>query len=406
MQQDNCLSLGYYSDSRSGLIEKDAGISELIYLHYFCMRSIMKSFNKLFLTPAALGLLAPIAISAGSASEFETTTKVSGTTTFIVGATDFEQGVANSGSAVISKYAVDFTVNTSFTGEDSLVAGFETGNDDANNKMATTSSVIGNGSLNIHSLYYQFPIGDNFTVAAGPLLDQDDLIPTTLSTYSNTGTLDAYLMEPGGIATHGLTGSGAAIAFNNEKGFNASVNVISTLGANSTQGMFTSEGLDIVTLSAGYDSSNAGFGVIYSKIDDPTSLLETYDGNISDLLGTTFDDSHIVAVGGYWNITESADVSAAITHINPGVSGTDNGQTFAVGVDYEVGPGTISVGASTYPEWNLTTGDYSQAGNMYEVYYEFPVADSIKVKPLLQVTGLDSDWVDQNIYAIETQFSF
>ena len=368
--------------------------------------SLVNYFQKLLLAPTSLGLLAPIAIYAGEFIDYKTTTKVSGTTTFIVGATDFEQDVANTGSAVISKYSVNFALTTSFTGEDALVAEFEAGNDDIDNKLYTTSSVIGNGTLNAHSLYYKFPIADNFTVAAGPLFDQDDLISTTLSTYSNTGTLDPYFMSPGGIATHGETGSGAAIAFNSDNGFNASANIISTLGANSTQGMLTSEGLDIFTLSAGYDSSKAGFGLVYSKIDDPTSLLESYDANISDLIGTTFNDSHIIAIGGYWNITESADISAAITQIDVGVAGTDNGTIFAIGVDYEVGVGTLSLGASTYPEWDLTNGDYSNAGNIYEVYYDFPVADSITVKPLLQVTGLDSDWVDQNIYAIETQFSF
>ena len=150
----------------------------------------MKFLQHLLVAPAALGLLAPIAVSAGEFNDYETTTKVSGTTTFIVGATDFEQTVVNTGSAVISKYAVDFSVNKSFTGEDALIAGFEAGNDDANNKMSTASSVTGTRALDVHSLYYQFPIGDDFTATIGAKVRQDQMLGVWPSAYPSDSVLD------------------------------------------------------------------------------------------------------------------------------------------------------------------------------------------------------------------------
>ena len=69
-------------------------------------------------------------------------------------------------------------------------------------------------------------------------------------------------------------------------------------------------------------------------------------------------------------------------------SNANNGKTFAIGGDYEVGTGAVNVGVSSYPVWKLNTGVYSQAGNIYQIYYDFPVAGVIKIKPLLQVTWL------------------
>ena len=107
---------------------------------------------------------------------FSETTTLSGAAHFQIGAV--EQGAAT--EAVTATYSYDIDMNTTFTGEDNLYVGIETGSDSAAIDFATDNSGGGNDVLNITSMYYQFPLGD-YDIAIGPKLDNDDLLPTITS---------------------------------------------------------------------------------------------------------------------------------------------------------------------------------------------------------------------------------
>ena len=189
--------------------------------------------------------LEPIAnnFEAGSFSE---TTTMSGSASFQVGAVD---GSAIT-EAVTATYSYDIDLNTSFTGEDNLYVGIETGSYSATSiDFALDSSGDGGDALSVTSMYYQFPLG-SYEVAVGTKLDSDDLMPTTTSKYSDSFFFGSqYGLASNYFASQG-TGAGFAVSKTFDNGFNASGSIIGT-GA-STSGILTDAGIDVLTFSLGY----------------------------------------------------------------------------------------------------------------------------------------------------------
>ena len=142
----------------------------------------MKLFQRLLVAPAALGLMAPAAVNADTA--FSSTTSLSGGAYFTVGSVS-DGGTTDTEEELYMQYAYGLDVTSSFTGEDLFYAGIETGN--ASGPLASMDSAVeGSGALNVHSLFYSFPVGD-LEVTAGPLVDQDDVVAATTSSWSSKG---------------------------------------------------------------------------------------------------------------------------------------------------------------------------------------------------------------------------
>ena len=89
------------------------------------------------------------------AGSFSETTTMSGSTSFQFGAVDN----SNITEAVTSTYSIKTDLNTSFTGEDNLNVGIEAGSSSALIDFNLESSVVGGDTLNVASMYYQFPLG-------------------------------------------------------------------------------------------------------------------------------------------------------------------------------------------------------------------------------------------------------
>ena len=187
----------------------------------------MKLFQKLLITPAVFGLLAPLSASATEtnfkdvsnytdvlveidSTTFDNQSNVSpllaggeglnndqdnnfdsdsfSNTTTMSGSASFQVGVVDGSDiteAVTATYSYDIDLNTTFTGDDNLYVGIETGNSSSSIDFNLDSSGDGGDVLSVTSMYYQFPLG-NYEVAVGPKLDSDDLMPTTTSTYSDS----------------------------------------------------------------------------------------------------------------------------------------------------------------------------------------------------------------------------
>ena len=141
------------------------------------------------------------------ASSFSETTTMSGAVSFQVGAVD-ESAITE---ALTATYSYDIDLNTSFTGEDNLYVGIETGNFSTSVDFTLDSSGDGADALKVTSMFYSFPLG-NFDVAVGPKLDSDDLMPTTTSKYSDSFFFGSqYGLASNYFASQG-TGSGMAVA--------------------------------------------------------------------------------------------------------------------------------------------------------------------------------------------------
>ena len=346
-------------------------------------------------------------VNSFEAGQFSSTTSLSGSAHMVFGsAIDDDQSKVGNNDKLNAHYNYKLDLNTSFTGEDNLYVGIETGNIGGSSHLITDSTVVPTNSnaLEITSLYYSFPVGD-MTVAIGPLLDQDDLVPSTLSTYSNSFMLGGWNVGPNALSLMGFTGAGAGVAYTSDSGFNAGVSVIASDGADASKGIGSEEGSDTVTVMAGYDGDTFGGGISYAVMDNPSAAVSTAGYTVSTSVFN--DDPNVIGVGAYWQISEGVDLSVGFDIFDLGVTGYEEVTTYAVGVDAAFGAGTLSAGLGAVPTWDAN-GNSDIAGHMFEVYYDYPVADGITIKPGIMWTSYDDAYETSEFgtVAVEATFNF
>ena len=395
------------------------------------MRLFVKLFQKLLITPAVLGLMTPLASSANelnlaevssyssseevqSINEFNakelavTNSRVDGLeaelnnfeagafseTTTMSGAAHFQIGAVDQGAsteAVTSTYSYDIDLNTSFTGEDNLYVGIETGNDSASVDFATDNSGGGNDALNVTSMYYQFPLG-SYEVAVGPKLDNDDLLPTITSKYSDSFFFGSQYALPVNFYVLNTTGAGVAVARTLESGWNFSGSLIGT-GASSAAGFLTAEGSDVLTLSVGYDSQeNYGGGIIWTNQDSTCGIFNSFASNVCtqlSVLAGIDEGMNTTSIGGYWTPNDGNTTFSATTNlIDVQIKGVevDSLADFQFAIDRTMGNGVLSASWKTFPFVRMPDANESvikgdDLGSFVELYYTYDVNDSVQIKP-------------------------
>jgi len=148
------------------------------------------------------------------ATQFSTTTKLKGKSTFIIGGVDFEgTPPSKAGEATVFQYDTRLGLKTSFTGKDLLFTRLRVGNMD-NQVFAEgltkldTAGPDGN-SLELDRLYYKFPVGKEFTFIAGPMARNTESLgmkPTAYKTKTlnffggQWGTQNVHNKETGALA--------------------------------------------------------------------------------------------------------------------------------------------------------------------------------------------------------------
>jgi len=338
----------------------------------------MKLFQRLLVAPAALGLMAPVAVNADTA--FSSTTSLSGGAYFTVGSVS-DGGPSDTEEELYMQYAYGLDVTSSFTGEDLLSAGIVTGN--ASGPLAELDSAEeGTGALTVDSLFYSFPVGE-LSVTAGPLVDQDDVLAATTSAYSGTFRLGAMPFSEAGDET----GPGIAVSYANDSGFVASASFIAVDGDDSTKGIGADDGDDVATFTLGYNSEDGSWG--------GGLVLATNDGeagsNGYDTLG-----------GGIYYSPESIDATISVTYdTTDPENGSDQSDLF-VGIDYEVGPGTLSAAYNTTD----VDGNSDLDSTGFEVSYSYSVNDNVTITPGFFTVEDTTAGDDDSGVVVETAFSF
>jgi|KNS5DCM_BmetaT_FD_contig_71_1617673_length_1405_multi_3_in_0_out_0_1 hypothetical protein len=312
-----------------------------------------------------------------SAGQFSSTTKLSGGAVFTVGAVDGVEA-ATQGENLHGQYAFGLDLNTSFTGQDDLYVGLETGNHAAPLLMDSATTANTAGALEIHALYYSFPVGD-FTVTAGPLIDQEDIVSATLSTYSDAFRLAGQPYTLANVET----GPGVGATYSNESGFNASFAFVSDDGEGSTTGILTEEGDDVVTASIGYDGDGFGGGIIYTSADEKGSAAG-YDA---------------FGYGFYWQPEGMPSINVSWDTKDPETAGVEDSNSMMISSDFAFGPG--SIGAA----YSISDDDGTNDLDKYELYYTYEHADGVTIQPGIFVEDqLSGD--DHTGVVVETFFKF
>ena len=403
----------------------------------------MNLFKKLLIAPAALGLLAPLTANSNEVifTDFATKDQLTITnsridglearlrnfetgsfsdTTTLTGEASFSLGAVSDSfvtEAVTATYSYDLDLNTSFTGDDNLYVGIEAGNFVAGSFITDNSDFV-TDTLSITSMYYSFPMG-NFDVAIGPILENDDFMPTTISKYSDKFYMGGLIIASSDLTSApGIEGSGFAIASTFDNGFNASASVIG-VDADNNNGFLTNESFDATTLSFGYDGDNYGLGFIYLDLDNICDSLDTIDIiTCAADFGVTRIDSSTYTLGAYWTPNDgSTTLSATYGIITLDIPGTDIEDTTSVhiGVDHEVGPGVLSAAWKTQEIVNPTVIQgkvrSESLGSYAEIYYTYDVNDSVEIRSGLSFGMPDDEdegffFNEQTAFGAEATFKF
>ena len=376
------------------------------------------------------------------ATQFSTTTKLKGQTTFVIGAVnangDSQDGISfnqigtggadaynREYGALTFNYNLDLFVDTSFTGKDLLRTKLRAGNFNKSafsggNGVNLTGLNIAFGSddkVVVDRLFYKFPIGDNFTFIAGAKARNTESLAMWPSVYTKGGAaiLDYYAVAgvPGvyNKATGQLVGGyWQQKVDKGDPNLNVSINYVTgnKKGPNSNAaeaGFMTANSAASLLAQIGWGNGNYGIAGAYrygqcdSNFRKGTSFVQNNKYNLSckDKNGQrTSRSSNSYALNAYWQpknsgLIPSISIGWSINSINGEkiVDGTYiNSQSWFTGFKWddafmEGNALGIAVGQPTFGT-ALAGNDTAFDGNYaFEIYYNFQVTDNISVAPAL-----------------------
>ena len=394
----------------------------------------MKLFQSLLVAPAALGLLAPMSVSANelnltevagyssseeveNISEFNskelaiTNSRVDGLearlnnfeagsfseTTTASFKTDMYLGAVSGGNpeaeALNGTYSFQIDLNTSFTGDDSLDVSLDAGNSGA----AGTAEFDGNNNtdaLTVDGVSYTFSLGDKTTAFVGDSVDGSKLFTKACVYGGPSNTLDDCAAAYGHIGSGTGTSAGASYDFGN--GFTGAFGV--TTSGSTANGILTAEGNDAYGINAAYTGDNYGVSLAYADVEAPIA-------GITESNFWTLNAYYTPEADGMPSI--SAGYESGENDVITVIPDVDSSHWF-VGLSWdEVGPGTAGVAVGTKQHTLDIDGEAFEEMLMYEAYYSYAINDGMSVTPLVfvkenAVTGTD----DETGLMVKTSFAF
>ena len=284
------------------------------------------------------------------ANQFSTTTKLKGIATFVLGANSFGGNRNNfferNEGATSFNYDVRLNFDTSFTGKDLLRTTLRAGNFgdsafgngygyDSNGKAIQGLNTLevafqencGTGIdcgdvVAINRLFYQFPIGANFTATIGGRVRQDDMLAMWPSVYPADTVLDIFTYAGAPGAYNLNLGAGAGLWWKSGN-FSISANYVAANGDAGSPGLTaacvengygcggigTDASQETGTVQIAYGGSNWGLAAAYNYSNGvgvasgtPLSIAPqaaTLAG------GVGFGSINSVGVSGYWQPSNS-----------------------------------------------------------------------------------------------------
>jgi hypothetical protein len=307
------------------------------------LKKLMAEFEKelAILKGRVDGLEAKVGVL--EAQQFSTTTKLKGIATMVLGGATYSSNNFNSSNYATSggylpnalsfNYDVRLNFDTSFTGKDLLRTTLRAGNADSsafgfNNAIGTSTALeaffqdpvltttggSADNIVGINRLFYQFPIGSNFTATFGARVRQDDMLAMWPSVYPADSILDMFTYA-GSPAVYALNLGGGAGLWWRDGGFSISANYVSGNAGNGvtnpsgTQpgGVGNNASASSSTVQFGYAGNNWGLAAAYSYNQNLTYNATTY---LNGLIGTNgvgggLNSTNGFALSGYWQPSQS-----------------------------------------------------------------------------------------------------
>ena len=378
----------------------------------------MKLFKRLLVAPAALGLVAPMAVSANEinlndvsnyssseeiesisdfnatdlavtnsrvdglearindyeAGSFSSTTSAAFSVDFAIGSVD-----GNARETVGTAYGYQIDLSTSFTGEDALSVSLDAG---------AGASQLGELDLNssgdtliVDGITYSFPLGEKATVLFGDSTDGSALYSTACVYGGFTNTLDDCGNYSSAFTTTGTSSVGFSASYDIGNGFTGAIGYA---GAGTGDGLMTKDGTDYYGGQLAYAADSYGVSVTYANLESN-------------------DDSTVWGLNGYYTPDGSLPSISVGYEMTDPTTANDAEQWF-VGLQWdEVGPGTLGVAAGS--KGPITDGATEEMA--YEAFYSYPVNDGMTITPavfILENNGTGE--TDETGVVVKTSFSF
>ena len=318
------------------------------------------------------------------AGSFSDTTTLDGKVVFSVGQAETEDDVLT--GKIQANYTYTMNLNTSFTGDDNLYTRIKTGNHTgysvakgAKNTYLSAGKGATDDALAVDKIWYTTPVGENSTIWIGPKIENYYMHATTPSIYKPV--LKAFTLGGNAAAYGASTSPGAGWAYTADNGFAISSNFTTQDG--NTTGMLTDQGPTSWATQVGYTKPSYSVSAIvnlkYNNWED--SYFQTKDGK-----DRTFGDQNSTNVGlrGWWRPESTGTATPAISvgydTSETDASGNHNTNAYFVGLTWQdmisaddrIG---IAFGQPQKHE------DDPIDPFLYEIYYDYPVNDSITVTP-------------------------
>ena len=324
------------------------------------------------------------------ATSFSTTTKLSGLATFVLGANRFmgsadalvHQNNQRFGATSFNN-DLQLSLETSFTGKDLLSTVLRAGNFDGDgnvfggagpSSLATLETAFQEGDapnlLAIDKIFYAFPVGDAFTITAGPRVGQEDMLALWPSVYPSDAILDVLTLNGAPGAYNKTLGAGAGISWSTGSHLSLSLNYVAANGNTSSPregGIGTAHADSAATVQVGYEQ-------------ETWQLALTYSALMSDEDQVASGFTHALGVGGSWQPEESGWL--------PSISGgwgydhsDSESQSWSIGLEWnDVLSEGNSVGMGVGQPVIASTID---DGLVWEWWTSWPISDSISITPAL-----------------------
>ena len=391
----------------------------------------MKLFKSLLVAPAALGLLAPMSVTANElnitdvsgyssseevqnisefypkelavtngrvdglearmndfeAGSFSTTTSASFGADFVIGAVD---GGAAGTEAVTFDYQYGMSLSTSFTGEDSLDLTIETGN----GTSASAGILDMNGmsdTMTLDGITYTFPLGDSATIMVGDSTDVSALYSTACTYSAFTDLLgDCGSGTAAGLGggstnqnTTATTDDASSATFAASYDFGNGLTVAGGLsGAGGDDaGLFTKESHDVYGVQAAYNTDSYGVSLSYALTESSATA-----------------DISFLGINAFYSLDGGPSISVGYESEDPDATATEEGYFIGLTWD-EFGPGSLSLGMSTLENYTDAQTELYQ----YEAAYSYAVNDGMTITPGVFIK---EGTTDQTGVILKTSFSF
>jgi hypothetical protein len=351
------------------------------------------------------------------------------------------EGQVPLGEAVSFNYDVRLNLDTSFTGKDLLRTRLRAGNFSDSVWSGSPYPALGaevafdqsnaNSTWSVDRIFYQFPIGSNFTVTVGPRVRQDDMLAVWPSQYPADTILDFFTTAGAPGAYTSALGAGAGIWWAQD-GFSVSANYVAQNGRSSYSSENTTLGVIRGSGPLGTDpggianNESGGTGTVQLAYTAPTWNLTAayaysqsggaYDGAsglgyipigtpkaTNPFAGLSQFDVNALAISGWWKPENngwipaisagwgtnaySAQKAAQIWGVEAHQKGAKaQSQSWYVGLqwaDVLIKGNTFgtAVGQPTFVTSNDGFLGTDESTFAWEIWYKFQVTDNISVTP-------------------------